>query len=197
MSHPNSTRLRDRKKAQTQQRLQEHALRLILAHGYEATTVEAIAAAAEVSPVTFYRYFPTKEHAVLADDYDPMIAELIAARPAHEPVTDSLRHALAVGLGRVYATDHDRLLTRTQLIMRTPALRARLWEQQNGTEQLICEALKRRAGADADPFALRVATATCLAAITTAVKIWAERPDKAELPDLIDQAFDMLLSEVR
>jgi AcrR family transcriptional regulator len=52
---------RERKKAQTRQRLQEQALRLFVERGYEATTVEQIVAAAGVSHMTFFRYFPTKE----------------------------------------------------------------------------------------------------------------------------------------
>ncbi|MGH4006284.1 MAG: TetR/AcrR family transcriptional regulator, partial [Pseudonocardiaceae bacterium] len=69
--------LRARRKAQTRQVIQAHALRLFLANGYDATTVEEIAAAAGVSHMTFFRHFPTKESVVDTDDYDPMIAELI------------------------------------------------------------------------------------------------------------------------
>ena len=77
--------LRERKKAETRARIQEEAMRLFLAQGYDATTVDQIAEAAGVSHMTFFRNFPAKEDVVATDDYDPMMAELIRARPAGEP----------------------------------------------------------------------------------------------------------------
>jgi AcrR family transcriptional regulator len=69
--------LRERKKAKTRATIREHALRLFRDHGYDATTVEQIAAAAEVSPATFYRYFTTKEDVVLQDDLDVLTLEAL------------------------------------------------------------------------------------------------------------------------
>jgi AcrR family transcriptional regulator len=69
--------LRERKKAKTRASIREHALRLFREQGYGATTVEQIAEAAEVSPATFYRYFPTKEDVVLQDDMDVLALEAL------------------------------------------------------------------------------------------------------------------------
>ncbi|HVT68163.1 MAG TPA: TetR family transcriptional regulator, partial [Trebonia sp.] len=74
--------LRERKKARTRASLREHALRLFREQGYQATTVEQIAAAAEVSPSTFFRYFPTKEDVVLNDDMDTRVLAALARQPA-------------------------------------------------------------------------------------------------------------------
>jgi len=49
--------------------------------GYQRTTVEQIAAAAEVSPSTFFRYFPTKEDLVLQDDMDTRLVEAFERQP--------------------------------------------------------------------------------------------------------------------
>src|SRR3954451_6679588 len=73
--------LRERKKARTRAAIREHALRLFRENGYQRTTVEQIAAAAEVSPSTFFRYFPTKEDLVLQDDMDTRIVEAFERQP--------------------------------------------------------------------------------------------------------------------
>src|SRR6478752_5242520 len=76
-----SAGLRERKKAKTHASIQEHALRLFGEQGYAATSVEQIAAAAEVSPSTFFRYFPTKEDVVLYDALDPVLLASFRAQP--------------------------------------------------------------------------------------------------------------------
>ena len=146
--------------------------------------------------MTFFRYFPTKEDVVLSDDYDPMIAEMIGSRPADEPAVDSIRQALVAGLTQVYAVDRTTLLTRTRLILGTPALRARLWEQQSGTADLIAGALAARSGVAESDLRLRVTAAACLAAVTTAILAWAEQDGVPDLPTLVDDAIEALRSEV-
>ena len=92
IKHPGS--LRERKKARTRASIREHALRLFRERGYDATTVDQIAAAAEVSPSTFFRYFPTKEDVVLRDDLDDRILEAFARQPASLTPVAAVRAAI-------------------------------------------------------------------------------------------------------
>lgn len=183
---------RQRKKNATRERIRASALRLFGEQGYDATTVEQIAAAAGVSHMTFFRYFPAKEDVAMSSLYHPLIASLIAQTPASWPLTRRIRTVLVQGLRQIYGTERAALLAQNKLIVATPALRARLWGHQMAIQQLILEALG--AGQD-DPrpsFQDRVTVAACLAAATTAVLAWVEGNGAPELPDLIEQAFDAL-----
>ncbi|HZD73398.1 MAG TPA: TetR family transcriptional regulator [Actinomycetota bacterium] len=195
MTDPGAAGLRERKKARTRRAIQEQAMRLFLAKGYATTTVQEIAAAAGVSHMTFFRYFPTKEDVVMADEYDPLIMELVRARPAGEPDVERIRHALLAGLTAVSAADRQALLDRTRLVLGTPALRARLWENQVQTEALLLRALGPDGGEEAG-LQRRVLVAGCLAAVTTALLVWVERDGKPDLPGLVEQAFGALRAEL-
>jgi AcrR family transcriptional regulator len=183
---------RQRKKNATRDRIRASALRLFGEQGYDATTVEQIAAAAGVSHMTFFRYFPTKEDVALSDSYDPLIVGLLGQTPAGWPLTERIRAALLQGLRQRYDTDRDILLAQNKLIVSTPALRERLWASQMDTQQLILRALGAGQDNPHPSFQDRVTVAACLAAASTAVLTWVENNGTPELPDLINQAFETL-----
>jgi AcrR family transcriptional regulator len=183
---------RQRKKTATRDRIRASALRLFRDQGYDATTVEQIAATAGVSHVTFFRYFPTKQDVALSDSYDPLISSLIAQTPATWPLIDRIRTALLQGLTQVYDTDRDMLLAQNKLIVCTPALRERLWADQMATQQQILQALSAGQKDRHPSFQTRVTVAACLAAATTAVLTWVENDGIPELPDLLNEAFETL-----
>jgi AcrR family transcriptional regulator len=87
--------LRERKKRRTRASLIDAAAELCLRHGYDATTVEQIAAAADVSPRTFSRYFPTKESVVTAmtGDLDVYIAAALREQPTDITEYEALMRA--------------------------------------------------------------------------------------------------------
>lgn len=142
------TSLRERKKAKTRRTIQEQALRLFAEQGYDATTVEQIAEAAEVSPSTFFRYFPTKEDAVTQDDYDPLLMEAIKAQPPDLPPLTTLRAAFRTAFEAMEPEELDRMLSRTKLTTSVPALRARTMEGLYSTIEMLAGAVAERAGRD-------------------------------------------------
>ena len=118
--------LRERKKLATRRSLRRIALDLVAERGFTHVTVEDIAEAADVSPRTFFNYFPSKEAALFGADPE-RIAEL-RLRVAHdapgEPVLDALQHAA------VYVDDSqvDLLVTRRCVSIPDGRLQVRLFD---------------------------------------------------------------------
>src|SRR6201992_3918634 len=117
--------LRERKKARTRASLREHALRLFREQGYQATTVEQIAAAAEVSPSTFFRYFPTKEDVVLQDDMEPALMEAIEQHTRGRGMVAAIRASMQAVSASLTQEQWDRLRQTAELGMTIPEVRAR------------------------------------------------------------------------
>src|SRR5713226_441486 len=90
--------LRERKKAQTRAEIRTQALRLFREQGYHQTTTEQIAAAANISPATFFRYFATKDRVVLSDGLEPTMLAAMAEQRADLPVLTALQRAISHGL---------------------------------------------------------------------------------------------------
>ena len=123
------TGLRERKKARTRADLARHALRLFRDRGYAATTVDDIAAAAEVSRSTFFRYFPSKEDVVFFDDVDPLTAEEFAAQPAGTPLLTALRRSFVAAFDRLSPEKRELEEVRMELARTVPELAAALRER--------------------------------------------------------------------
>jgi AcrR family transcriptional regulator len=106
-SRPIECGLRERKKRQTRSRIIAVALRLCDTQGFDATTVEQIAAAADVSPRTVNRYFEVKEDIVLApiEELGNALAEELSAQPVIGNELQSLLDAYLVVVARFTATD--------------------------------------------------------------------------------------------
>lgn len=179
---------RSRKKAATRRSIQEHALRLFAANGYDNTTVEDIAAAAGVSHMTFFRYFPRKENVVETREYDPMVEELIVARPPHESPIAAIGAALSSWVKAVMRTDHQRILARVRLMMATPDMRARQMNTMDDTRDLFARSLARRSGQAQEDFVVTVHAAVAVAVFTTALRTWAQTDD-GDLVAILDSAF--------
>jgi AcrR family transcriptional regulator len=148
--------LRERKKARTRASLREHALRLFREQGYQATTVEQIAAAAEVSPSTFFRYFPTKEDVVLQDDMDTRMVEAFAAQPPELPPLAAVRAAMRETWASFTETEWEQIYEGARLSVSVPEIRARAMNEFSRTISAIAGALAARTGRRADDLRVRV-----------------------------------------
>jgi AcrR family transcriptional regulator len=184
--------LRERKKLKTRQTIRREAYRLISEQGYENTTVEQIAAAAEISPSTFFRYFATKEDLVLSDEYDPAMVSALLARPADEPFLTSCREAIIDLIRALLQHERQELLTRMRLVTEVPALRAGLDRSGNSPRELYLSVLTRRAGVEEPTYDMRVTAAAIGAATTEAVLRWAAADGREDIADLVDHTFALL-----
>ena len=145
--------LRERKKAKTRAAIREQALRLIREQGYDATTVEQIAEAAEVSPSTFFRYYPTKEDVVLQDDLDLLWIEAFRAQPPELPPITAMRVAMREAWANMSEADMT-VLRETMDLAATPAIRARMLDELARTTQVLAGAIAERTGRAEDDFAV-------------------------------------------
>jgi AcrR family transcriptional regulator len=193
-NHQPPTSLRERKKDRTRRTLQAEAVRLFTAKGFEATTIEEIAAAAEVAPRTFFRYFSSKEEVVFWSEHQPMLAGHVAARPDDEPAGQALRHGLTNGLATFYDHDRDRLLERSKLACRTPALQPHWRQQQAHLAAGMAHILADRLGEHADDLEVRAIAAAIAAALFVAIEEWQAHDGQGNLRGLIDRAFDAVLA---
>src|SRR5437762_8712388 len=116
--------LRERKKIQTRETIQREAYRLFEKNGFASTTIEQIAEAAEVSPSTFFRYFPSKELVLMADDLDRVTIEALARQPADLSPLQAFRSAFDITMKIVSNDGWELERTRQRLVFSIPELKA-------------------------------------------------------------------------
>ncbi|WP_107654304.1 acyl-CoA-like ligand-binding transcription factor [Nocardia suismassiliense] len=148
--------LRERKKERTRRTIRLEAFRLFREQGYGETTVEQIAAAAEVSPSTFFRYFPTKEQLVLADDLDPVLIEAFRAQPPDLAPLTAFRHAMAAVFAELPAEQQAFEQERQALIYHVPELRSAIGLEMERNIDMVSAVMAERVGGTPDDFDIRV-----------------------------------------
>jgi len=192
---PRPDGLRERKKARTRASLREHALRLFRDQGYTATTVEQIAAAAEVSPSTFFRYFPTKEDLVLQDDMDTRLIEALEQQPPDLGAVAAVRAATKQVFASYTAADVDVLTETTRLTMTVPEVRARAMDEFARSIAVVADAVARRAGRPADDLAVRTVAGAIIGVIMAITLPWEGWTEQASFEDSfarIDEGLALL-----
>ncbi len=188
---PKRPGLRERKKAKTRAAIRECALRLFYAHGYDATTVEQIAEAAEVSPSTFFRYFPTKEDVVLSDEYDPLLIRAFDAQPPGLRPVQAMRRAFRSVIGRIPPAELAEIRQRVRLMHTVPALRAAFLDSMTESARRLEDLVARRAGRDPDDPAVRAFAGAVQGVLLAEYFHWQEHPE-GDLRADIDQALALL-----
>ncbi|MGF1425955.1 TetR/AcrR family transcriptional regulator [Kitasatospora sp. LaBMicrA B282] len=168
--------LRERKKARTRAAIQQHALRLFRDQGYDATTMEQIAEAAEVSTSTVFRYFPTKEELVVSDEQEAFFIHAWRAQPAHLPLVTALRLAIGSTLEGLSAVELGAQRDRDVLMITVPELWAASLGNVTQASATITELVAERTGRPADDVAVRAVSGTIFGIILDAMLRWAHDP---------------------
>lgn len=179
--------LRERKKIKLRRTIRTVALGLFETQGYEHTTVEQIAEAAETSTTTFYRYFPTKEDVVLDNDASALFEPTVAARPADESLTATIRAALDA-IAAAAEAEREQTLARMRLIATVPALEARYAGQERRSIDTMARLLADRTGRPADDYQIELLAFMLVAVLFTASRRWAADHGATPLAALTDQA---------
>src|ERR1700679_1656258 len=200
---PPPVSLRERKKLATRRELRRVALRMIAERGYSNVTVEEIAEAANVSPRTFFNYFPTKEAALFGADPELACAtrEAIVHQWPGQPVLDVLR-AIMTNQAKTVVNEFAELggeplewLARMRASRTDPHLHAARAAQMAAIERSLAEAIAQRLGPtlERDPYpALLAAIATGV--FRSSISFWASSGGTVPLEHLVDQAFAALAS---
>ncbi|WP_181138682.1 TetR/AcrR family transcriptional regulator [Streptomyces sp. Ru73] len=180
----------DRRQA-TRMAIAEAAATLFSDHGYEATTVEHIAAAAGISLRTFYRYCPAKEDA-LTPVFTSSVSGLVdrlAALPADQPLAEAVEAAFAAPESLRRLADADRARRLLRVMGAVPALRTRWLAAGREMQDRLAPVLAPRTGGDPDSMETRLLAAALIDAITVAMEYWArEEGDAARLAPRADAA---------
>lgn len=180
--------LRERKKIQTRDAILRAAVELFEQKGYEHTTVEEIAEAADVSPRTFFRYFDSKFEAVMTpkDDRGDM-GQLIAERPPEEGPVEAMRQVMRTTLGAM-VTEDPLLVRQLRVLFTTPSLTAVTREHFNEHTAELASEVARRIGVpetDLRPHLIASAIGNCM---WTVVGLWVA--DEAGTPEQLLEMID-------
>jgi AcrR family transcriptional regulator len=186
--------LRDRKKLATREALSNTAFRLVMEQGIDAVTPEAVADAVGVSPRTFRNYFSCREEAV----FDGLVlragamVDALRARPAGEPVWDSLLAVLPAHFTEIVGNREDVAVLR-RLVLENPAMFAQNLTAFERIDRLMAETIAERTGRDIDADLEPALLASCAGvALRTAVDAWSLRDDDVSLPALVTEALGRL-----
>ena len=185
--------LRERNKARARAEIADAALRLFIERGFDGVTVEEIVSAAGVSRRTFFRYFESKEDALLAEypELNARLGEALAITSDQKSV-----QAIRAGLHTMadwYIERSDAVLARSKVIReKSMNVGARNLELLSQWERNVAEAIAAQVGAEAGDLVPRTAAAMVVGAFRAALTQWVKSGCRQDLHPLVDQALDLI-----
>lgn len=190
--------LRERKKLKAMRHIQQVALDLFDRDGYAHVTIERIAAEAEVSPSSVYRYFGTKEMVVLWDEWDPVMLRAFDSRLAGADPITALREVLTETVtASMFQQDEALIRRRMHYAMAEPSVWARMNRQADEMAVELRHSMAESTGRDPDGLELRVVTAALISAFLEALVYWHETGYRDSLQDIVDGALGVISRGLR
>jgi AcrR family transcriptional regulator len=180
--------LRERKRQQTRERLTRAAMALFLERGFEATTLDDIAAAADISRRSFFHYFDSKEDVVFAwhEEITAALVAEIAVRPASESMLGAAENAIAAMVRQI---EPGETIAMARLKRDNPALQARDQVKYEQLERALAEALARRAGHKAEKLGARLVAMIATGAMRIGGELWATEGAREKPEALVKRTF--------
>lgn len=183
--------LRERKKLQTRLALARAAMRLFEEHGYDATTVDDIAEAADVSRRTFFRYFASKEEVFIVDPEGKLAAlhVALAEGPPDEPTIAALRRGVRALVGTYFEPELVRAEAR--IADREPLAAAAGFAYQVRWEEALAQEVAADLGVDIDTDPRpRIVAHTTVAVLRAGVSTWLQRGCEGDPAEVVAATFD-------
>ena len=180
--------LRERKRQQTRERLTQVAMALFLERGFEATTLDDIAAAADISRRGFFHYFASKEDVVFAwqEESTAALIAAVAARPASESMLAAAENAMSAMVRQLRPGE---AIAMARLKRDNPALQARDQVKYEKLERALAEALGKRAGHKAERLQARLVAMIATGAMRIGGELWAAEGAREKPEALVRRTF--------
>ena len=183
--------LRERKQQQTRERLKRAAMALFLERGFETTTIDDIAATADVSRRSFFHYFASKEDVVAAWQEDAaaaLVAEILA-RPADESMLTAAENAIAAAVKRI---DPAEAAAMSRLKRDNPALHARDQLKYEKLERALAEGLAQRSGRKSERLKARLVAMISTGAMRVGGESWIGEGAREKPEAFVKRTFDAI-----
>ena len=171
------------------------ALELFDARGFDAVSVDDIAEASGISRRTFFRYFESKEGAVLPFEEErlELLREALAtSEPGDSPLA-TVRRATLTLVGNISADEREVALRRMRIVHRHPAVHARSLEVLSQWENAVAEVIAEELGEDPSAsLTAKVTAGAAVAAVRAATEVWLQGDGRGDLTALLAEAYDIL-----